>query len=350
MKKYKADRMAEVNGIKLHYAVAGEGRPVILLHGNGEDHDLFDTEIDQLVEAGYRVFAPDSRGHGVNEALEEYHYDDMAEDFFQLIKALNLDKPALYGHSDGGIIALLLELHHPGTLGIMAISGTNLSPAGLIPSFIEEYTKINEKNRDPLITLMLAEPQIDRPGADAPGKGVLGDRDDPDGQTDFPFQPPGGAAEQYFAALVQQHAFFDPESRMIFRQRKGTQRAAAQEGGRTDFPQGSGQADFPQPRAAAEGFLADRKQAFRQFGGNDGKIREGLWPHRRHREIMDGSRNHGVLASGIADKLHPAVPGRRVNRFSDCGIPHGAHPFSASPVVSESHFCQGQRNSCRQGK
>ncbi len=162
MKKYKADRMAEVNGIKLHYAVAGEGRPVILLHGNGEDHDLFDTEIDQLVEAGYRVFAPDSRGHGVNEALEEYHYDDMAEDFFQLIKALNLDKPALYGHSDGGIIALLLELHHPGTLGIMAISGTNLSPAGLIPSFIEEYTKINEKNPDPLITLMLAEPQIDQ--------------------------------------------------------------------------------------------------------------------------------------------------------------------------------------------
>ena len=162
MKKYKADRMAEVNGIKLHYAVAGEGRPVILLHGNGEDHDLFDTEIDQLVEAGYRVYAPDSRGHGVNEALEEYHYDDMAEDFFQLIKALNLDKPALYGHSDGGIIALLLELHHPGTLGIMAISGTNLSPAGLIPSFIEEYTKIIEKNPDPLITLMLAEPQIDQ--------------------------------------------------------------------------------------------------------------------------------------------------------------------------------------------
>ena len=72
-----------------------------------------------------------------------------------------LEKPALYGHSDGGIIALLLELRHPGTLGAMAISGTNLSPEGLIPSFIEEYTQINQETPDPLVTLMLTEPHID---------------------------------------------------------------------------------------------------------------------------------------------------------------------------------------------
>lgn len=161
MTSFNADHMIEVNGVRLHYAAAGRGRPVVLVHGNGEDHHLFDREISQLVEAGYRVYAPDSRGHGANEPLSEYHYDDMAEDIYQLIRALKLDKPALYGHSDGGIIALLLELHHPGTLGIMAISGTNLSPQGLIPSFIEEYTEINEKKPDPLITLMLTEPHID---------------------------------------------------------------------------------------------------------------------------------------------------------------------------------------------
>ena len=159
--KYKADNVIEVNGTSLHYAVAGEGRPVVLLHGNGEDHHLFDTEIRQLAEAGYRVYAPDSRGHGRSAPETEYHYAVMAEDIFQFIRALGLEKPALYGHSDGGIIALMLETGHPGTLGIMAVSGTNLSPEGLIPSFIEEFTELNRKAPDPLVTLMLTEPEID---------------------------------------------------------------------------------------------------------------------------------------------------------------------------------------------
>ena len=161
MGKYEADKYVEVNGLRIHYAEAGEGRPVVLLHGNGEDHNIFETEIGQLVAAGYRVYAPDSRGHGKNEPLTEYHYADMAEDVYQFIKTLGLEKPALYGHSDGGIIALLLEISHPGTLSVMAVSGTNLSPEGIISSFIEEFTELNEKKPDPLITLMLTEPHID---------------------------------------------------------------------------------------------------------------------------------------------------------------------------------------------
>ena len=86
---------------------------------------------------------------------------DMAEDMFQFIRTLSLHKPLFYGHSDGGIIGLLLELLHPGTLGMMAASGVNLSPEGIEPSFIEEFTDINGKNPDPLITLMLTEPHIE---------------------------------------------------------------------------------------------------------------------------------------------------------------------------------------------
>ena len=158
---YEASKIVEINGVLLHYAEAGAGRPVLLLHGNGEDHHLLNMEMTQLVEAGYHVYAPDSRGHGANAPLQEYHYADMADDIFMMIRRLGLDKPALYGHSDGGIIALLLELRHPGTLGAMAISGTNLSPEGLIPSFIKEYTQTNQETPDPLVTLMLTEPHID---------------------------------------------------------------------------------------------------------------------------------------------------------------------------------------------
>ena len=161
MALYEAQNTVDVNGVTLHYAKVGEGRPIVLIHGNAEDHNLFETEIGQLADAGYQVYAPDSRGHGANEPLGEYHFRDMAEDIYQFIGAMGLEKPALYGHSDGGIIALMLEIMHPGTLGIMAISGANLTPEGIIPSFLEEYTEIYRKDSDPLIKLMLTEPHID---------------------------------------------------------------------------------------------------------------------------------------------------------------------------------------------
>lgn len=151
----------EVNGVRLHYLQEGSGQPVVLVHGNGESHELFEVEIAQLTEAGYEVYAPDSRGHGANDPVPEYHYADMADDIYEFIRALGLEKPFYYGHSDGGIIGLLLELRHPGTLGKMAISGTNLSPDGIEPGFVAEFTEINRKNPEPLITLMLTEPHID---------------------------------------------------------------------------------------------------------------------------------------------------------------------------------------------
>ena len=151
MGRYLASENIEVNGVCIHYAVIGEGRPVVLVHGNGESHNLFNTQIEQLVSAGYKVFAPDSRGHGANEPLTEYHYADMAEDMYCFIKTLKLDKPAFYGHSDGGIIGLMLETTHPGTLGVLAASGANLSPEGLdnrMSSILEKFKDEKWQNLD----------------------------------------------------------------------------------------------------------------------------------------------------------------------------------------------------------
>ena len=158
---YEAREEVRVNGVCLRYAAAGSGRPVVLVHGNGESHDLFETQIGQLTAAGYRVYAPDSRGHGASQPVTEYHYEDMAEDVFQFMQTLGLEAPVLYGHSDGGIIGLLLALSHPGALRALAVSGTNLSPAGLIPDFLRECREINGRAPDPLIALMLTEPHID---------------------------------------------------------------------------------------------------------------------------------------------------------------------------------------------
>ena len=153
-------RAVFVNGVRICYAASGEGRPVLLAHGNGESHHLFDSLIPRLAAAGYRVIAPDSRGHGASESQREFHYADMAEDLYQLILALGLEKPAFYGHSDGGILGLMLETAHPGTLSALAASGVNLSPKGLTPAFVEACEERNRQSPDPLIDLMLHEPDI----------------------------------------------------------------------------------------------------------------------------------------------------------------------------------------------
>lgn len=151
----------DVNGQRLLYAVRGpeNGKPVVLLHGNGGSHKSLATQAKQLARAGYRVYSPDSRGQGANPPLDEYHYADMAEDTWAFINALGLEKPAVYGWSDGGILVLMLEVAHPGTCGLGAISGANLFPD--CGEGFEEFKKWILEQGTPLAMMMLDEPDID---------------------------------------------------------------------------------------------------------------------------------------------------------------------------------------------
>lgn len=151
----------EVNGQRLLYAVRGPegGAPAVLIHGNGGSHKSMLTQAKQLAKAGFRVYSPDSRGQGANPPLEEYHYSDMTEDTYCFIRDLGLEKPVVYGWSDGGIIALMLEVAHPGTSGIIAISGANLFPD--CGEGFEEFKKWILSDGSPLAMMMLYEPDID---------------------------------------------------------------------------------------------------------------------------------------------------------------------------------------------
>lgn len=170
----------EVNGIELFYAVRGpeNGKPVVLLHGNGGSHRSLLTQAKELAIAGYRVYSPDSRGQGLNPPLTEYHYSDMVEDSFCFIRKLGLDKPAVYGWSDGGIIALMLETAHPGICGPFAISGANLCPD--CGDDFEQFKQWIIEQNSPVTDMMLHEPDIDPKDLSAIKCPVLvtaGDRD-----------------------------------------------------------------------------------------------------------------------------------------------------------------------------
>lgn len=156
-------RNIDVNDVNIVYQIKGRehAKPVILLHGNGGEHDHLSVMVDQLDSAGYLVYALDSRGQGANAPLEEYHYVDMAEDVYALIQELDLEKPALFGWSDGGNIALQMEVLHPGTAGAIITTGANIFPEGVETSFWAEFSKQKELDTiAPLVKMMLYEPQM----------------------------------------------------------------------------------------------------------------------------------------------------------------------------------------------
>lgn len=149
----------EVNGVSLFYAAEGAGKPVILLHGNGGSHNDLETTHRELAQAGYMVYALDSRGQGANKPLPEYHYKDMAADVYEFIKLKGLEKPAVFGFSDGGIIALQLEVMYPGTLGAIVTGGANIFVKdALIPSFAEGF--LAQPSTEPLVIMLQTEPSM----------------------------------------------------------------------------------------------------------------------------------------------------------------------------------------------
>ncbi len=149
----------DAGDVRLFYAAEGAGKPVILLHGNGGSHNDMETSTRQLAQAGYLVYALDSRGQGANEPLAEYHYHDMATDLHEFITAKGLHKPAVFGFSDGGIVALMTEVMYPGTLGAIATGGANIFVRGaLVPEF--EAAFFAQENPNPLNVMMLNEPTM----------------------------------------------------------------------------------------------------------------------------------------------------------------------------------------------
>lgn len=148
-----------VNKIDLYYEKTGTGPPLILLHGNGESHRLF-RKAAPLFAGNYTVYAIDSRGHGKSTRVKPLHYADMAEDAARFIDKLDLEAPCLYGFSDGGIVGLLLAVAHPDMLSKLAVSGANLSPAGLTGGMLRTTRAMYALTRGARWKLMLDEPNI----------------------------------------------------------------------------------------------------------------------------------------------------------------------------------------------
>lgn len=147
----------EVNDIELAYTKSGNGEPLILLHGNGEDHTIFDKLIE-LYSSDFTVYAIDTRGHGESGG-KEASYEIFASDLEEFIKSLNLVNPSVIGFSDGGITALISAINGV-NFKKMAILGANIFPKGLKRSVRFMYKLAYSLSHDERINMMLKEPDI----------------------------------------------------------------------------------------------------------------------------------------------------------------------------------------------
>jgi pimeloyl-ACP methyl ester carboxylesterase len=109
-------RRLRVNGIELAVWIAGEGPPVLLLHGFPDTHAVWRRQISALVAAGYRVIAPDLRGCGQSEAppaVAAYRIEQLVADVTGLLDALGVERVKLVAHDWGAVIGWQLCIRHP---------------------------------------------------------------------------------------------------------------------------------------------------------------------------------------------------------------------------------------------
>nr|WP_308422001.1 alpha/beta hydrolase [Aureimonas endophytica] len=130
--KPKDSGFAQVDGISLFYQVYGQGSPLLLIPGGLSDADVWRKQIPVLAK-NHKVIVADSRGQGRSTRDDEpITYELMADDYLALLDTLKVDKVALVGWSDGGIIGLDIALRHPERLTRMFIQAANATPDGAL--------------------------------------------------------------------------------------------------------------------------------------------------------------------------------------------------------------------------
>lgn len=159
--------------ITLFAAEAGSGFPLILLHGNGEEHGYFQHQIDFFSQS-YHVWAVDTRGHGQTpRGNAPFTIRQFADDLHGWMQQRGIAKAHVLGFSDGGNIALCFAMKYPDRVERLIVDGANLDPSGVKRSVqrgIEvgyrlavRFAGKSEKARlhAELLGLMVNDPHID---------------------------------------------------------------------------------------------------------------------------------------------------------------------------------------------
>ena len=151
----------KVNDVDLYYEKIGTGRPLIMVHGNSEDHTIF-NEAAEVLKDHFTVYLPDSRNHGQSSSGEgDLHYETMADDYKKFMEELDLRDVVFYGFSDGGILGLLLA-NKTDRISRLILSGANVTPDGVKAKLKVLVKVLYFFTRDSKMKMILEEPHISK--------------------------------------------------------------------------------------------------------------------------------------------------------------------------------------------
>ncbi len=162
----------KVNNIKLYYESYGQGKPLVLLHGNSQSIRNFENQIPVFSEY-FNVIVVDTRGHGnsgIND--DKLTYELFASDVEGLLLNLKLDSIYLLGWSDGGNTGLIMAMNNKINIEKLVLMGANLyNRRGSVKPLINVFLKVkrsklrkagqNTTIEYRLINLLLEEPNLE---------------------------------------------------------------------------------------------------------------------------------------------------------------------------------------------
>jgi len=106
-------RLEDGSELILDGEIAGQGPPVVLLHGLSATRRNVVQGSRALLRRGYRLFAYDARGHGASSPGSRYGYPELIEDLEAVLDDLGIDRVALVGSSMGAATGMAFALRHP---------------------------------------------------------------------------------------------------------------------------------------------------------------------------------------------------------------------------------------------
>lgn len=195
----------EVAGLKTWHEVSGEGDPLVLLHGGFAGASSWGGQTPALVQAGYRVYLPERRGHGHTPDVDgPLTYAVMADDTIAYLDQV-VGRPApLVGWSDGAVVALLVAQRRPDLAARLVLIGqyynsSGRAAGGILDAILDgspevmDFLRAEHDQESPdgpehfpvfyekMLAMYRAEPELDLAGlaaVDVPALVLQGDRDE----------------------------------------------------------------------------------------------------------------------------------------------------------------------------
>jgi pimeloyl-ACP methyl ester carboxylesterase len=138
----------QVGDVRIHYLHGGAGAPLVLLHGgllNAEKAVMRDP-YEPAVTSRHRVIVPEMRGHGQTINPDgDLSYQELARDIIELSRALDLERPAIWGFSDGANVALEVGLQAPDLPSALVLHAAETTWSGASVKAAREFFFIPEE-------------------------------------------------------------------------------------------------------------------------------------------------------------------------------------------------------------